>query len=163
MDPDLSTLEPSDITFIEHLSSSDYAAHLLHKGQGPKPPYSNPNRETNTHKCEVSAYKRLSSSGLCDKGRIPEYYGSMQNINTDDYTPHLDAFRREHEDGNVQVPYDDDEYADDSRAQTLNKYPEKWWVEFENRLLVDSMANTWLVDIGFMQKAHSENGEIERT
>jgi hypothetical protein len=35
------------------------------------------------HAQEVDAYRRLKARGLCDKGWIPQFYGTMENIQLD--------------------------------------------------------------------------------
>ncbi|KAL5362568.1 hypothetical protein BJX96DRAFT_102830 [Aspergillus floccosus] len=95
---------PSEILFQDELYSSEYS-HLflvvvrdvtcvmkVHHGIGPREFYDPDDRELDIHVCESSAYRRLSSHGLCDKGLVPKYFGSMRKFDPGLCEPHLDAF-----------------------------------------------------------------------
>jgi Lipopolysaccharide kinase (Kdo/WaaP) family len=53
---------------------------------------SNPLIEHDIFVCESTAYRRLKESGLCDKGYIPNFYGTIQQIQPKFWKPHLDMF-----------------------------------------------------------------------
>ncbi|KAL4918735.1 hypothetical protein BDW62DRAFT_217515 [Aspergillus aurantiobrunneus] len=103
----LEGIKGGDITFIEELSSSDYSAGFLghienkpyffkaHRGQGPKEPWDDQRRDTNIHTGEVRAYQRMQEHGRCDRGVVPRFYGSIEEIDPQLYAPHLDDFLRD--------------------------------------------------------------------
>ncbi|RFU24013.1 hypothetical protein B7463_g12327, partial [Scytalidium lignicola] len=49
-------------------------------------------REYDPYVCELKAYQRLKESGICDRGIVPQYYGTIKNIDWQLYQPHLDMF-----------------------------------------------------------------------
>ncbi|PLB55729.1 hypothetical protein P170DRAFT_400097 [Aspergillus steynii IBT 23096] len=49
-------------------------------------------RETDIHVCEATAYERLKKHGLCNSGIIPQFYGSIKDLDLRLYQPHLDMF-----------------------------------------------------------------------
>ncbi|KAL2218025.1 hypothetical protein M432DRAFT_632658 [Thermoascus aurantiacus ATCC 26904] len=53
----------------------------VHHGRGPKQYYESPDRETNSHEF-----------GLCDRGIIPQFYGTIENLDPKLCQPHLKAF-----------------------------------------------------------------------
>ncbi|KAH8812865.1 hypothetical protein F5884DRAFT_856159 [Xylogone sp. PMI_703] len=55
-------------------------------------PYSMPGREYNPYVCELKAYQRLKQSGICNRGIVPQYYGTINDIDWQLYQPHLDMF-----------------------------------------------------------------------
>lgn len=50
-------------------------------------------RETDDHVCEKVAYERLKEHGLCVSGIIPDFYGSIKDLDPNLCQPHLDMFR----------------------------------------------------------------------
>ncbi|EEH50659.2 uncharacterized protein PADG_06738 [Paracoccidioides brasiliensis Pb18] len=48
--------------------------------------------ETNIHICESTAYRRLMKYGLCDRGIVPQFYGTMERMDLFQYQPHLKMF-----------------------------------------------------------------------
>lgn len=45
--------------------------------------YDSPEREINPFVCETSAYQRLAEKGLCTRGVVPYFYGTLTNIQSD--------------------------------------------------------------------------------
>lgn len=39
-----------------------------------------PDREVNLFVCESTAYKRMEAKGLCKRGTVPHFYGTIKNI-----------------------------------------------------------------------------------
>ncbi|KAB8267883.1 hypothetical protein BDV30DRAFT_246187 [Aspergillus minisclerotigenes] len=101
---EISGLSPSNICFKKQLFSSRFSVIFLvviggneyvmkvHRGRGPKQYYESPHREKNIHKCESTAYKRLQEYGLCDRGMVPKYYGTVDNLDPKLHQPHLKMF-----------------------------------------------------------------------
>lgn len=52
----------------------------------------NPLIEHNIFVCESRAYRRLKDRGLCDKGFVPQFYGTIEQIQPKSWRPHLDMF-----------------------------------------------------------------------
>jgi len=55
-------------------------------------PYSSPLRETIPHVCEATAYQRLKKAGVCDSGIVPQFYGTIENLDARQCMPHLYMF-----------------------------------------------------------------------
>ncbi|KZF18839.1 hypothetical protein L228DRAFT_271739 [Xylona heveae TC161] len=51
-----------------------------------------PGREVDNFKCESRAYSRLKAKGLCDRGDIPDFYGTIEQIDPMEWQPHLKRF-----------------------------------------------------------------------
>ena len=45
--------------------------------------------------CESTAYRRLKERGLCDKGFVPQFYGTVEKIQPKLWKPHLDMFLKD--------------------------------------------------------------------
>ncbi|KKZ60905.1 hypothetical protein EMCG_00666 [[Emmonsia] crescens] len=98
-------VKPSDVVFLENLRESKYSAVFkvqvrektcvmkVHRDRGSSshdPPY----REMNLFIRESTAYRRLKAKGFCDRGVIPNFYGTITKIEATDW-PDLHMF---HED-----------------------------------------------------------------
>ncbi|KKK19016.1 hypothetical protein ARAM_007163 [Aspergillus rambellii] len=104
---ELTKLSPSDINFKHQLSCSRFSALFLvaiqdvtyilkvHHGRGPKQYYESTHRETDIHTCEVTAYRRLQKYALCKRGIVPQFYGTIDNLDPKLYQPHLKVFLRD--------------------------------------------------------------------
>ncbi|EEH19535.1 hypothetical protein PABG_01854 [Paracoccidioides brasiliensis Pb03] len=100
---DFTDVDPSEITFKRKLFSSEFSEIFLvhirnkicvmkvHHDNGPLQP-APPERETNIHICESTAYRRLMKHGLCDRGIVPRFYGTMERMDLSHYQPHLKMF-----------------------------------------------------------------------
>ncbi|ODH45510.1 hypothetical protein GX48_08411 [Paracoccidioides brasiliensis] len=100
---DFTDVDPSEITFKRKLFSSEFSEIFLvhirnkicimkvHHDNGPVQP-APPERETNIHICESTAYRRLMKHGLCDRGIVPRFYGTMERMDLSHYQPHLKMF-----------------------------------------------------------------------
>ncbi|KAL7662254.1 hypothetical protein ACMYSQ_001601 [Aspergillus niger] len=84
-------LNPSEVEFLEKLKESKYSVVFkvrfrertcvmkVYHDRGPSewdPPY----REVNIFISESTAYHRLQSKGLCQRGVIPDFYGTIRKI-----------------------------------------------------------------------------------
>ncbi|OJD18345.1 hypothetical protein ACJ73_08727 [Blastomyces percursus] len=98
-------VKPSDVVFLENLRESKYSAVFkvqvhgkpcvmkVHHDRGSSshdPPY----REMNLFIRESTAYRRLKAKGLCNRGVIPDFYGTITKIKATEW-PDLHMF---HED-----------------------------------------------------------------
>ncbi|PGH01023.1 hypothetical protein GX51_05459 [Blastomyces parvus] len=63
-----------------------------HHGQGPPLPYDPQDRELNIHALESTAYRRLKARGVCDKGIVPQFLGTMDKFDVKLCQPHLRHF-----------------------------------------------------------------------
>jgi len=84
-------MDVSKILFKQQLHCSSFSAIFLHHS-GPKEYQDSNHRELNIHTCESTAYERLRQYGLCDRGIIPQYYGTIENLDPKLYQPHLNDF-----------------------------------------------------------------------
>ncbi|PGG99040.1 hypothetical protein GX51_06456 [Blastomyces parvus] len=95
-------VEPSDVVFVEKLRESKYSAVFkvlvrgkpcvmkVHHDRGSSsddPPY----REMNLF---IREYRRLKAKGLCDRGVIPDFYGTITKIEATNW-PDLHMFHEE--------------------------------------------------------------------
>lgn len=55
-------------------------------------PWAPPDREIDPYTCESTAYKRLKEQGLCDRGIVPQFYGTLEKLDVQQFRPHLDMF-----------------------------------------------------------------------
>ena len=55
-------------------------------------PHSSPSRETIPYVCEATAYRRLKEFGVCDSGIVPQFYGTIENLDARQCMPHLYMF-----------------------------------------------------------------------
>ena len=46
----------------------------------------------NRFRCELNAYRNLSSFGVCERGFVPQYYGYIDRLDPTGFRPHLDHF-----------------------------------------------------------------------
>ncbi|KAL2378242.1 hypothetical protein RJ035_007487 [Blastomyces gilchristii] len=63
----------------------------VHHDNGPVQP-APPERETNLHICESTAYRQLMKHGLCNRGIVPQFYGTMEQMDLSHYQSHLKMF-----------------------------------------------------------------------
>lgn len=52
-------------------------------------------RDLNRARSEIRAYCRLKTSGVCDAGYVPQFYGYALSLDSDAYTPHLGVFKKD--------------------------------------------------------------------
>ncbi|PYH96543.1 hypothetical protein BO71DRAFT_407650 [Aspergillus ellipticus CBS 707.79] len=92
--PDELDLSPSEVEFLEKLKESKNSVvfkvsfrgtNMYHESRsryhdrGPSE-FDPPDREVNLFISESTAYHRLQSKGLCNRGIIPDFYGTIRNI-----------------------------------------------------------------------------------
>lgn len=63
-----------------------------HHGRGPRQYYEPKDRELDIHVLKSTAYRRLQQYGLSDRGIVPHFYGTIDNMDPWLYQPHLKAF-----------------------------------------------------------------------
>ena len=49
-------------------------------------------RDLNRFRCELNAYRNLSSFGVCERKLVPYYYGYIDRLDPANFQPHLDRF-----------------------------------------------------------------------
>ncbi|KAB8263534.1 hypothetical protein BDV32DRAFT_118827 [Aspergillus pseudonomiae] len=81
----------SEVEFLETLKESKYSVVFkvrfqericvmkVYHDRGPSE-YDPPDREVNLFISESTAYHRMKSKGLCERGVVPDFYGIMKNI-----------------------------------------------------------------------------------
>ncbi|KAI9924689.1 hypothetical protein ASPWEDRAFT_172348 [Aspergillus wentii DTO 134E9] len=97
---EMDNIKPAEIIFKEKLYSSQHSIIFLvtirnitqHHGRGPRLYYESANRELDIHIVEATAYHRLKQFGLCDRGIVPNFLGTMRKFNPSLCRPHLDTF-----------------------------------------------------------------------
>jgi hypothetical protein len=52
-------------------------------------------RDLCRYRSEVKAYQNLQKSGVCDRGHVPRFYGSLERLDPALFAPHLDLFLRD--------------------------------------------------------------------
>ncbi|PKY02229.1 hypothetical protein P168DRAFT_329187 [Aspergillus campestris IBT 28561] len=99
----LDDVDPRNIIFKRELSTSEFSTIFLvtarnqtcvmkvHRGRGPRR-YYEPDRELDNHVLESTAYRRLKDQGLCDRGIVPDFLGSLRKFDPKICSPHLDMF-----------------------------------------------------------------------
>ncbi|OAX81628.1 hypothetical protein ACJ72_04027 [Emergomyces africanus] len=100
---DFTDIDPSEVTFKRNLFSSEFSEIFLvdirnktcvmkvHHDNGPVK-HASRDRETNIHICESAAYRRLMEHGLGDRGIVPQFYGTIEQMDLSRYQPHLNMF-----------------------------------------------------------------------
>ncbi|KAH8820780.1 hypothetical protein F5884DRAFT_765149 [Xylogone sp. PMI_703] len=95
--------KPSDIHFKEQLyCSEDSVIYLLevyekllvlkiHRYFEPYP-WSPRDQERDPYICESKAYERLKEHGVCDRGIVPNFYGTIERMDRCLYRPHINMF-----------------------------------------------------------------------
>lgn len=99
----LSNIDPSKIHIIKEISRSDastlfevdlegqnYAWKVYHDNGDPG--YAENGRDLNRFRCEVNAYEKLLSSGVCESGFVPKFYGHIDRIDPMMFDPALRHF-----------------------------------------------------------------------
>jgi serine/threonine protein kinase len=56
-----------------------FSDHFQYHDRGPSE-HDPPDREVNLFLCESTAYERLKAKGLCERGVVPDFYGTITNI-----------------------------------------------------------------------------------
>ncbi|KAJ9243486.1 hypothetical protein DTO280E4_5601 [Paecilomyces variotii] len=101
---ELHNVTPSEVSFGKKLFVSKFSAIFLvtvrktkcvmkvHHGRGPRRYYEPEDRELDIHILETTAYTRLKDHGLCDRGIVPRFLGSMEKFDPSFCQPHLKMF-----------------------------------------------------------------------
>ncbi|PLN75273.1 serine/threonine protein kinase [Aspergillus taichungensis] len=99
-------MDPSKIRIIREITSSDassifeveldgqeYAFKLFHDNGDPG--YTPNSRDLNRFRCELNAYQKLHTSGVCARGFVPIYHGSIDRIDPAAFHPALQHFAQD--------------------------------------------------------------------
>ncbi|OJD15354.1 hypothetical protein AJ78_04399 [Emergomyces pasteurianus Ep9510] len=99
-------MDPSNINIIRQITCSDssaifevdldgqkYALKLFHDNGDPG--YTEKGRDLNRFRCELNAYKKLLTSGVCARGLVPKFYGYIDRMNPAAFHPALQSFARD--------------------------------------------------------------------
>ncbi|OJD26949.1 hypothetical protein ACJ73_01672 [Blastomyces percursus] len=101
---ELDDVSPDEIHFKKELFASDCSVIFLvvvrgqqcvmkvHHGRGPPLPYERKDRELDIHVLESTAYRRLKARGVCDKGIVPQFLGTMDKFDPKLCQPPLKKF-----------------------------------------------------------------------
>ncbi|KZF26557.1 hypothetical protein L228DRAFT_264938 [Xylona heveae TC161] len=101
---DLDNVQPHEIVFTDHLFNSEFSEIFIvvvrnqtcvmkvHHGRGPRQYYEPKDRELDIHVLEATAYRRLNEQGLCDRGIVPRFFGSMNKFDPKKLQPYLRHF-----------------------------------------------------------------------
>ncbi|XRM48738.1 hypothetical protein ABZX51_011652 [Aspergillus tubingensis] len=85
-------MDPSKINIIRQITSSDSSAIFevdldgqkyamkLFQDNGDDPGYTEKGRDLNRFHCELNAYKKLLTSGVCARGFVPNFYGYINRM-----------------------------------------------------------------------------------
>ncbi|KAJ5407640.1 hypothetical protein N7509_001523 [Penicillium cosmopolitanum] len=83
-------IDLKDVEILELLKKSEYSAIFKYHNQ-PYREWDPPDREVNFYVCESTAYRRLKAKGFCERKVIPDFYGTITNIQPRQW-PHLWMF-----------------------------------------------------------------------
>lgn len=102
----LKNMDPSNVNIIRQITCSDssaifevdldrqkYALKLFHNNGDPG--YTEKGRDLNRFRCELNAYKKLLTSGVCARGFVPKFYGYINRMNPAAFHPALQSFARD--------------------------------------------------------------------
>lgn len=115
-----------------------------HHGRGPPLPYERKDRELDIHVLESTAYRRLKARGVCDKGIVPQFLGTMDKFDPKLCQPHLRKFL-------------EDEYP--PSALFLEYIPNMEMVKLHN--YTEARMNNLLRGIREIHKAGVEHNDIK--
>ncbi|KAL4949667.1 hypothetical protein BDW69DRAFT_197895 [Aspergillus filifer] len=161
MDPDYGTRLKESALFLVTIENLQYAL-KVHHGRGPKLLNESRDSNTNPHSRKVTAYKRLQAHGLCSRGLVPEFNHSIEDLNPNDYAPHLWMFEKDE--------YPPKEQVDPSRERAM-------WIDFDNAQTYDSDPDKimerqreymdfdmeLIKEIAELAKAHAEEREFNKS
>ena len=99
----LTDMDPSRVHIITEITRSDassifevdldgqkYALKVFHDNGDPG--YTEKGRDLNRFRCESNAYKKLLTSGVCERGFVPKFYGCIDRIDPATFYPALKHF-----------------------------------------------------------------------
>jgi serine/threonine protein kinase len=102
----LTDVDPSRINIIREITRSDassifevdldgqkYALKLFHDNGDPG--YTEKGRDLNRFRCESNAYKKLLTSGVCDRSFVPKFYGYIDRVDPAIFHPALKHFTQD--------------------------------------------------------------------
>ncbi|KAK2766639.1 mitochondrial splicing system protein [Arachnomyces sp. PD_36] len=153
---ELDGVGPGEIEFKEQLFASEFSVVFLvvvrgqqcvmkvHHGQGPPLPYDPQDRELDIHVLESTAYRRLKARGVCDKGIVPQFLGTMDKFDPKLFQPHLRKFL-------------EDEYP--PSAIFLEYIPNMEMLQLHN--YTEARMNNLIMGIREIHKAGVEHSDIK--
>ncbi|KAK6812610.1 hypothetical protein RU639_011582 [Aspergillus parasiticus] len=99
----LAEIDPSKINILSEISHSDassifevdvdgqkYALKLFHDNGDPG--YTEKGRDLNRFRCESNAYRKLLTSGVCERRIVPKFYGFINGLEPASFHPALQHF-----------------------------------------------------------------------
>lgn len=99
-------IDPSKINIIREITRSDassifevdmdgqkYALKLFHNNGDPG--YTEKGRDLNRFRCESNAYEKLHSSGVCERGFVPKFHGSINQVDPAVFYPAFQHFAQD--------------------------------------------------------------------
>lgn len=102
----LTNVDPSKIHIIREITCSDassifevdldgqkYALKLFHDNGDPG--YTEKGRDLNRFRCELNAYKKLLTSGVCARGFVPKFYGYINRMDAAAFHPAFQHFAQD--------------------------------------------------------------------
>ncbi|OJD13344.1 hypothetical protein AJ78_06202 [Emergomyces pasteurianus Ep9510] len=101
---ELNDVRPAEVTFKEKLFASKFSEIFLivvrgqecvmkvHHGRGPRRYYEPADRELDIHVLESTAYRRLFERGICEKGIVPRFFGTIDKFDPGPCQPYLRHF-----------------------------------------------------------------------
>ena len=101
--------------------------HQQHHHHEPNP-LSSPLCQTSPHVREATAYQRLKMAGVCDSGIVPQFYGTIKNLDAKQCMPHLHMFLEDSGPPSAILL----EYIPDMQALNLTNYSKKRMGNFIN-------------------------------
>ncbi|OJD12123.1 hypothetical protein AJ78_07227 [Emergomyces pasteurianus Ep9510] len=83
--------DSSKIFLVKH-EGTEYCLKVFHVNKDPG--FTSKGRDLCRHRCEIEAYKLLSTAGICEQDFVPKIYALFDDIDplTPTLTPHLNAF-----------------------------------------------------------------------
>ncbi|PYH77437.1 serine/threonine protein kinase [Aspergillus uvarum CBS 121591] len=87
------TCSDSSAIFGVDLQGQKYALKVFHDNGHPE--YTEKGRDLSRFRCELNAYKKLCTSGVCARGFVPQFYGYINRMNPAAFHPALQSFARD--------------------------------------------------------------------
>ncbi|PWY67607.1 hypothetical protein BO94DRAFT_561108 [Aspergillus sclerotioniger CBS 115572] len=122
-------IEPAEITFQKQLFSSSFSVIFLVTIRN----MTCVMKVLDIQVLESTAYRRLKAYGVCDRGLVPDFFGSIRKFDPAPYQPHLKILKEIHralvlhddpKPRNMMVVKDDPErvvWLDFDRAETFDE------------------------------------------
>ncbi|KAJ6014014.1 kinase-like domain-containing protein [Penicillium herquei] len=89
---DITHSDASSIFEVD-LDGQTYALKLFHNNGDPR--YTEKGRDLNRFRCELNAYEKLFAFGVCERGFVPKFYGSNNQVDPAAFYPAFQHFARD--------------------------------------------------------------------